>query len=691
MNIQGNDIKKRILELKKLVEKHQYLYHVLDAPEVEDTVYDTLFHELLKLEEEYPLFRDDNSPTKRVGGKVLDHFEKVNHKVKQWSCDNVFDFEELKDWEERNRKILEKENIKNNFSFVGELKIDGLKIVLNYEDGELVSAATRGDGEIGEDVTENVKTIKSVPLKLKEKVSIIVMGEAWIGKSNLEKINRVQEKNNLLKYANTRNLAAGTLRQLDSSVVAGRNLKLFAYDIEGGAFKSQIDELEFLRENNFLVNPHFKLCKNLEEIEKMYNEWKEKREHEEYGIDGLVIKINEKDIFDKLGFTAKSPRAGIAYKFPAEEVTTKVLDITIQIGRTGVATPVAELEEVLIYGSHVKRATLHNSDEIDRLDVRVGDTVVVRKAGDVIPEIVSVIKELRPRNSKKFLMPEFCPVCNSILVREENKVNKSGVSTGLFCKNENCEAKHREYFTYFVSKKAFNIDGMGEKIIDEFYDLGLIRSVLDIFKLKKSDIEGLEGFGEKSADNLITAIENSKNIELHKFIYALGIRQVGETTAKDLVKNFGSLERLQSRVLDLSKERNKKDSKELKEGFGVEGIGEKSLESLMDYFNNKKNQKFLDEILKIINIKNPKNNGRVSTGYLQGKTFVITGALSRPREYFSGIIESLEGKVSSSVSKNTDYVLLGENENGKISTKEKSARELGIKIISEEEFERLLK
>jgi DNA ligase (NAD+) len=687
-------IRKRIEELRILIAKHQYLYHVLDNPEIEDTVYDSLLKELINLEKEYPEFEDDNSPSKRVGGHVLDHFEKVKHIFRQWSFDNVFDFQELKDWEERNRKILEKNNFNNKFDYVAELKIDGLKVVLDYKEGKLVRAATRGDGEIGEDITENVKTINSVPLILKDKVNITVMGEAWIKKSDLEKINLDQEKNNLPRYANTRNLAAGTLRQLDTRVVAKRNLRVFAYDIEGGDFETQIDELHFLQKNNFLVNEHFKLCKNLGEVEKMYESWKEKREEEEYGIDGLVIKINERDISDELGFTAKSPRSGIAYKFPAEEVSTKVENITIQIGRTGVATPVAELEPVLVYGSRVKRATLHNIEEIERLDVRVGDTVVVRKAGDVIPEIVSVIKELRNKNNKKFLMPTNCPVCNSKLVREENKVNKSGLSTGLFCKNENCEAKHREYFTYFVSKKAFNIDGMGEKIIDEFYDLGLVRNVLDIFKLKKEDIEGLEGFGEKSADNLISAIEASKNISLHKFIYALGIRQVGETTAKDIAKKFGSFENFRDAVFNISKNKNKLEMKDLKEEFGVEGIGEKSLESLIDYFESEKNKVFLKEILKIVDIQNSASSGentKKSVSLLAGKVFVITGALSRPREDFIDIIENLGGKVSSSVSRKTDYVLLGENEDGKISGKEKTARDLGVKIINEEEFSKLLK
>ena len=681
------EILERILDLRKLLERHQYLYHVLDNPEIEDSVYDSLFHELLKLEEENPEFKDDNSPTKRVGGKILDHFEKVKHEFRQWSFDNVFDFNELKDWEERNRKFLEKLNINKNFSYVSELKIDGLKVILTYKAGELVRAATRGDGEIGEDITENIRTIKSIPLKLKQKIDITVMGEAWMERKELEKINKIQEENNLPKYANTRNLAAGTLRQLDTKIVAKRNLKVFAYDTEGGNIKTQIEELQFLKENNFLVNKHFKLCKNLEEIEKMYESWKEKREDEEYGIDGLVIKINEREVSDALGFTAKAPRAGIAYKFPAEEVSTKVENITIQIGRTGVATPVAELDPVLVYGSRVKRATLHNSDEIERLDLRVGDTVIIRKAGDVIPEIVSVVKELRNKNSKKFVMPEFCPICNSKLEKEINKLNKSGnkikLSTGLFCKNESCEAKHREYFTYFVAKKAFNIDGMGERIIDEFYDLGLVKNVLDIFKLKASDIEGLEGFGEKSADNLINAIEVSKNISLHKFIYALGIRQVGETTAKDIAKKFGSFENFKSAVENILKKRNKSDIEDLKEEFGIAGIGEKSLESMMDYFESDNNQKFLKEILKIVKMESVEKEKSGNT--FEGKTFVITGALSKPREEFQSEIENLGGKVSSSVSKKTDYVLLGESEDGKLSSKERTARELGVKIINEED------
>lgn len=684
------EIQERILELRKILAKHQRLYHVLDKPEIEDSVYDSLLQELLTLEEKYPEWSDANSPTKRVGGQVLDKFVKVKHKFHQWSFDNVFNFQELQNWEERNSRFLEKSGSPQKLSYVAELKIDGLKVVLTYERGELIAAATRGDGEIGEDITLNAKTISSIPLKLEEPISITIIGEAWIKQSELKKINQAQLKNKLPIYANTRNLAAGTLRQLDSRVVAKRKLQFFAYDTEGAQMTSQLEDLEFLKRNNFLVNKYYRVCHSLLEVEEMYQLWKNKREVEEYGIDGLVIKVNERALSDKLGFTAKAPRGGIAYKFPAEEVTTKVLNIKIQIGRTGVATPVAELEEVLVYGSHVKRATLHNLEEIERLDVRVGDTVVLRKAGDVIPEIVSVIQELRPKNSKKFKMPETCPVCDFKLVREINKVNKTGLSTGYFCPNPNCAAKHREYFTYFVSKKAFNIDGIGEKIIDEFYDLGLIKNVLDIFKLKKDDIEGLVGFGEKSAEKLITAIEKSKNIPLHKFIYALGIRQVGEETAKDLAQKFLSFRAFEEKVKELAILQKRKSLSELKEYLGVEGIGEKSLEFLFAYFQNPKKQNFLAEILKIINIENPVKNNNL-TNNLTNKIFVITGALSKSRDEIKTEIESLGGKVASAVSSKTDYLILGENDTRKISSKEKEARELGVKIIKEAEFNKFKK
>ena len=432
----------RIGELRRLLERHRILYHVHDKPEISDEVYDSLMRELEKLEKENPDFYSSLSPAVRIGGDVIDHFEKVTHTVKQWSFDNVFNFKELLDWEERNLTILKKENIKETPTYVAEMKIDGLKVILTYEDGNFVRAATRGNGEIGEDITENIKTVKSIPLVLPEKVSFIVIGEAWMKKKDLERINKEREKDGLALYANTRNLAAGTLRQLDPKIVATRNIQIYAYDVEQTIDnrqkttdypKTQEEELELLSKFGFLVNKDRKVCKNLKEAQTFYEKWIEKRHTQDYGIDGLVIKINERKLWDELGYTAKSPRGGIAYKFPAEVVATKLLDITVQVGRTGAITPVAELAPVLLAGSTVSRATLHNEDEIKRLDVRVGDTVSLRKAGDVIPEIFDVFKELRPKNAKTFVMPTNCPSCDSKLSRIQ--IGKE-LSAALYCLNK---------------------------------------------------------------------------------------------------------------------------------------------------------------------------------------------------------------------------------------------------------------
>ena len=700
-------IKNKIENLRKEIEKHNYLYHVKDNPEIEDGIFDSLLEELIDLENKYPEYEDENSPSKRVGGKILENFKKVKHTFRQYSFDKVFDMKELKDWEEKNKRILEKEKINLKYDYITELKIDGLKIILNYEKGELVGAATRGDGEEGEEVLENVKTIKSIPLKLKEKKSCFIIGEVWIEKSKLEKINEEQKKNNLEIYANTRNLAAGTIRQLDSKIVAKRNLKMFVYDLifknKKDEFENHLQELNFLIENNFLVNKDFKICEDLSQIEKVYDFWKNKRENEEYGIDGLVIKINQKNIFEKLGYTAKAPRGAVAFKFPAEEVSTLVKDIIIQIGRTGVATPVAILDPVLVYGSKVSRATLHNVEEIERLDIRIGDRVIIRKAGDVIPQIVSVLKNLRPKNAKIFIMPKICPICKTILKKEINKLNQSGFSAGWFCENKNCEARHREHLAYFVSKKAFNIDGLGEKIIDEFYELGLIKNVLDIFILKKEDINNLFGFGDKSAENLILAIENSKKISSAKFIYALGIKQIGEETTKDIVKMYKNYKNFEKKILeilknlkiknifDLGKKENKKYFEEVKDDFGIFGIGEKSLIALLEWFQTKENLIFVKKLSEIVSFQDEgekKDLENYKKEKILNKNFVITGSLSKSREDFKSLIEDLGGKISSSVSTKTDFLLLGEKEfeNEKMSSKEKSARELNIKILKEKDF-----
>ncbi len=661
------EAKKRISELRALLEYHRVLYHIYDSPTISDEVYDSLMSELDSLEKKYPEFDDKLSPTKRIGGEPLPHFEKVKHEIKQWSFDNTFSFQELLDWEDRNLTILRKANITEKPTYIAEMKIDGLKVVLTYKDGILIRAATRGDGEIGEDITENIKTVKVIPLTLPENVSFTVIGEAWMKKKDLEKINKERQVQGLALYANTRNLSAGTLRQLDPKIVAKRNIQIFAYDIEGGNYKSQEEELKTLENFGFLVNKDRKFCHSLKEVQEFYEHWINKRKTQDYGIDGLVIKINERNIWDELGYTAKSPRGGIAYKFPAEEVATKLLAITCQVGRTGAVTPVSELEPVLLAGSVVSRATLHNADEIKRLDVRIGDTVQLRKAGDVIPEIFGVFKELRPKSAREFVMLTHCPECNSVL--EKEKVGKVE-SVGLYCKNKNCPAKHLEGLIHFVSKKGMNIEELGQKTVELFHDIGLITDFSSIFKLKKTDIEGLEGFGEKSADNIIASIEKSRDVPLHKFLFSLGIRHLGEQTAKDIAKFFNSFDKIQNVSYD--------------ELIEVEGVGEKVAQSIIDYFKDEYNKKLLEKLIKEIKIKNEIRN---TGGKLSGKTFVITGTLSTlSRDEAKELIEQNGGKVSGSVSSKTDYLLAGENAGSKYN----EATKLNVKIITEEAFRNMI-
>ena len=489
-------------------------------------------------------------------------------------------------------------------------------------------------------------------------------------KKDLDRINTEREKAGLALYANTRNLAAGTLRQLDPKIVAARNIQIFAYDIEGQTTddrqqmtETQEEELEMLSRFGFLVNKDYKVCKKLSEVQDFYETWKEKRDKEDYGIDGVVIKVNERSLWDELGYTAKAPRGGVAYKFPAEEVTTKLLNITCQVGRTGAVTPVAELEPVSLAGSVVKRATLHNEDEINRLDVRIGDTVSLRKAGDVIPEIFDVHRELRPKNAKRFLMPTTCPECGSALVRE---ISGKDVSSAWYCKNGLCPAKHLEGLIHFVSKRGMNIEGLGEKIVEEFREIGLIHDEPSIFKLKKEDIVGLDGFGEKSAENIITSIDAARRVPLGRFLYSLGIRHVGETTAKDIAQHFGTLDRIRHATLE--------------ELLEVDGIGTKVAESVLMYFKDLTNQNMLNELLKEIEVgEEIKKKG----GKLADLTFVITGSLpTLSRDDAKELIEANGGKVAGSMSSNTDYLLAGEGGGSKRS----DAVKFGTKVLSEEEL-----
>jgi DNA ligase (NAD+) len=654
------ETKKRIGELRTLLEKHRILYHVHDTPSISDEMYDSLMSELARLEKDFPEFDDITSPTKRVGGDVLDHFEKVKHTIRQWSFDNVFSFQGLMDWEERNRTLLDKVGIAKKPTYITEMKIDGLKVILSYQDGVLVRAATRGNGEVGEDITENIKTVKVIPLVLPEKISITVIGEAWMKKKDLEKINKERELQGLPLYANTRNLSAGSLRQLDPKIVAQRNIQIFAYDIEGGTYTTQEEELLTLERFGFLVNRDRRVCRTLQEVQTFYEVWSEKRGREDYGIDGLVIKVNERDLWDTLGYTAKSPRAGIAYKFPAEEVATVLRAITLQVGRTGAITPVAELVPVLVAGSVVSRATLHNADEISRLDIRIGDTVALRKAGDVIPEIFNVFKELRPQHATAFVMPTHCPECHTELVKEN--VGKES-SVAFYCKNKTCPAKHLEGLIHFVSKKGMNIEELGQKTVETFHDIGLITDFSSIFRLQKIDMVGLEGFGEKSADAIIASIEKARRVPLHQFLFALGIRHLGEQTAKDIAKHFASFEKIQSATYE--------------DLILVEGVGTKVAESIIAYFKDESTLIGLQKVLQEVIIT--KEDNSIGDRFL-GKTFVITGTLpTLSRDEAKAIVESHGGKVSSSVSKKTSYLLAGENAGSKFD----DATKLSIPIINE--------
>lgn len=680
-NMIKKEAKERILRLENIISHHQKLYYELDAPEISDEAYDSLFRELVSLEEKFPEFRSPISPTLRVGGAPVKEFVKVRHEVRQWSFDNVFDFKELGVWKERTVRFLEKERIKKEPTYVAELKIDGLKVVLTYEDGVFVRGATRGDGEMGEDITNNLRTVKSIPLSLPQKVSMTVIGEAWMKRSDLARINKEREKKGESLYANTRNLAAGTLRQLDPKIVASRNVQVFAYDIEafgGGAVpQTQKEELETLKKFGFFVNRDYIYAKTLEDVEKFYEGWSHKRGGEEYGIDGVVIKINERDLCEILGYTAKAPRFGIAYKFKAEEVTTVVEDIIVQVGRTGALTPVAHLRPVLVAGSTVSRATLHNEDEIRRLDVKIGDTVILRKAGDVIPEVVEVVKDLRTGKEKNFKMPTKCPVCGST-VSKGTIGSKSEESSALYCTNRKCFAQELEHHIHFVSRKGMDIDGLGEKIVEQLVEEGLISNCADFFELTKGDLEPLERFADKSADNLILAIEKSKKVTLSKFLYALGIRHVGEETAEIIANHLGSIEKIREAI------------QTPRTVFGVSeipGIGAVIAESIGNWFSDSHNKKVLEHLLIHVNIVNPQKL-KAKTYKLSGLTFVLTGTLSKmSRDEAKDKIKKLGGKVSSSVSGNTDYVVAGE-EPGQ--NKMDDAKKFEVKTIDEKEFLKMM-
>jgi DNA ligase (NAD+) len=668
-------VEDRIVKLREVIDRHRYLYHVLDAPEIGDTAYDSLIEELETLEATYPQFYSKNSPTQRVGGTPLESFEKVVHQVRQWSFDDIFDHDGLVKWDEKTKRFAEKQGFSaDGVTYCCEIKIDGVKMILTYEQGEFVRAATRGDGRIGEDITENVRTIASVPLILQEKIDIVVVGEVWLSEKELERVNTERKKTGEPLYANTRNLAAGSLRQLDPKITAHRRLDSFVYDIDyfdsrnSGVSvpQTQTEELELLQKLGFKVHAGFEICKSVNEIEVYYKKWTPKRDKQPYGIDGVVMKVNRRDIQEALGYTGKSPRFGVAYKFPAEQVTTVVEDIVLQVGRTGVVTPVAHLRPVRVAGSVVSRATLHNEDEIERLDVRIGDTVILQKAGDVIPDIVEVLKDLRTGKEKKFRFPEYVEDC-------EGPIERIPGEAAYRCVNKNSFVQKRRRFHYFVSKAAFDIEGMGPKVVDALLDAGIIANIDDIFTLKKGDVLALPRFAEKSVDNLIESINGSREVTLPRFLVGLSIDHVGDETAVLFANRFESLDVIMGATLE--------------ELDSIHGVGEVVARSLYEWFRDLSHVALVQRLLKQVEIL-PYHKPRSKNAAVGGKTFVLTGTMANlGRDEAKQKIQVLGGKVSSSVSAKTDYVVVGENPGSKYDT----ALELGIEVLDEQAFLQIIK
>ncbi|MBU6431289.1 MAG: NAD-dependent DNA ligase LigA [Patescibacteria group bacterium] len=668
------EIIERLNKLKKTIERHRYLYHVLDKQEISDAALDSLKRELSEIESEYPELTTSDSPSQRVAGEPLKEFEKIIHKVPQWSLGDAFTEEDIRNFDERVKKALKKElgsstpkrEPDSHTEYVCELKIDGLKVVFHYEKGLFVRAVTRGDGKVGEDVTRNIKTIESLPLKLAEPLDMILEGEVWMSKKNFAELNKEREKKGEPLFANPRNVAAGSIRQLDPKIAKERKLDSFIYDIAYASGKmpaTQIEELEFIRRLGFKVNKNFRLCRTVDDIVKYWKEWQKRAQKEDYLIDGAVIKVNKRAYQEALGYTGKSPRYAIAFKFPAEQVTTVVEDIALQVGRTGVVTPVARLRPVSVAGSVVSRATLHNEDEIKRLDARIGDTVVLQKAGDVIPDIVSVIKEMRTGKETPFVFPEKIAACG-----DDGRIERIPGQVAYRCVNKNSFAQQKRRLYYFASKKAFDIEGLGPKIIDQLIDNGLVSSYGDIFTLKKGDLLNLPRFAEKSADNLISSIEKSKNVSLARLLIALSVPQVGEETANDIAEHFKDIKKIQGASFE-----------ELEE---VSGIGPVVAKSVRDWFADETNRRNLEKLLENIKIK--KVAAPISAGSdFFGKTFALTGALKTlTRDEAKEMIRKIGGKISSAVSSKTDYVVAGDGAGSKLG----KAKELGVKVLTENEF-----
>lgn len=663
--MQQAQAEKKAVELRGLLEKYGHHYYVLDDPIVPDSEYDEKLKELVDIEEAFPELQTEDSPTVRIGGLPLDSFKKVQHEIPMMSLGNAFNEQDLRDFDRRVQQ-----NLDEPAEYICELKIDGLAVSLTYEEGRFVRGATRGDGTTGEDITNNLRTVGSIPLRLENQVNIEVRGEVFMPEKSFERLNEEKEQNGEEPFANPRNAAAGSLRQLDPKIAANRNLDIFLYaiaDDKGRGLPSHLESLQYMKELGFKTNPESRHCRTIDEVIAYVEEWADTRTGLSYETDGIVIKVNSLSQQQKLGFTAKSPRWATAYKFPAEEKVTTLEDIILSVGRTGVVTPTAVLEPVQVAGTTVKRASLHNEDLIQEMDVKLGDKVVIKKAGDIIPKVVKVLTELRTGEEKDFVMPIHCPACESELVRLEGEVARR-------CINPQCPAQLKEAIIHFVSRGAMNIDGLGEKVVLQLFQHELIHGIADLYKLEKEKLLELERMGEKSVQNLLEAIEASKSNSMEKLLFGLGISLVGAKAARTLSAEFESMDNL----MNATKE----------ELLAIHEIGEKMADSVVNFFDNEEAAELLSELKRLgvnMDYKGPKKQAVVKESPLKDKTVVLTGKMEDySRKEAQEIVEKLGGSVTGSVSRKTDILVAGEDAGSKLA----KAEELSVEVWNEARFKK---
>jgi len=664
----SDKIRKRVEELRELIHYHDHKYYVENNPEISDYEYDQLMRELKELEEKYPSLRTPNSPTQRVGGEPVEGFPTVEHHILMLSLDNTYSEDEIREFEARLHRELPDEE----FEYVVELKIDGVSISLIYEDGEFIRGSTRGDGRRGDEVTVNLKTVRTIPLKLRKKAPgrIEVRGEVYMSVSGFRKLNRERERRGESLFANPRNAAAGSLKLLDPKITSQRPLDSFIYNLTESTSiatpPTHFESLELLKEWGFKVNPYIKLCRSIQEVIDYCNLWAKRREELDYEVDGMVIKVNSIEQQRRLGSTSKSPRWAIAYKFPAKQATTKIKDIIVQVGRTGALTPVAILEPTPLAGSTISRATLHNEDEIRRKDIRIGDTVILEKGGDVIPQVVKVVESKRTGKEKKFSMPKRCPVCGAEVVRLEDEAVAR-------CIGSSCPAQLKERIAHYARRTAMDIEGLGDKLINQLVDRKIVQDIADLYKLDLVTLSSLERMGEKSARNLLSQVERSKSQPLNRLIFALGIRYVGARGARILSEHFSSLDELSEATQE--------------ELEAIPEIGPRTANSIVLFFKEKKNKELIEK-LRRYGVQMGRKEERRKETPLTGKRFVFTGSLERySRQEARELVESLGARVMSSVSKKVDYVVVGKDPGSKY----EKAKSLGVRTLSEEEFQELVR